>query len=115
LLGAFYPSVGNFITVVSRYGQNGLGGAIGRSMRAATDLPVHVLTAPRWLTGVDFSDHANYWDLEYPAVMITDTSWYRNDAYHTERDTWDRLDYPRMAQAVRGIVNAIHDLSYVSP
>ena len=64
------------------------------------------------LTGVDFSDHANYWALGFPAVMITDTSFYRNPHYHTPHDTPDTLDYARMARATQGVLNAVIDLAH---
>ena len=41
--------------------------------------------------------------------MITDTAFYRNDAYHSARDTADRLDYDRMVQVVQGILAVIHE------
>jgi hypothetical protein len=53
--------------------------------------------------GVDFSDHRNYWSAGYPAAMITDTSFYRNNRYHTAQDTPDTLDYERMAMVVKGV------------
>jgi len=49
---------------------------------------------------MDFSDHLNYWPYGINALMITDTAFYRNTAYHTEEDTPDRLDYRRMAEVV---------------
>jgi Zn-dependent M28 family amino/carboxypeptidase len=76
-------------------------------MRAATPLGVEVLAAPASLTGVDFSDHASYWDAGYHAVMITDTAFFRNPHYHTATDTPDRLDYARMAQVVQGLRAAV--------
>ena len=38
-----------------------------------------------------------------PAVMITDTSFYRNPNYHKATDTADMLDYTRMAKVVEGV------------
>ena len=111
LLNLFYPSTGNFITVVSTYGQDNLGGRVKKAMQVATDLPVHSLTAPKFLVGIDFSDHMNYWNNDYPAVMITDTSFYRNPNYHTPYDTADTLDYQRMAQAVYAVWNSVIHLS----
>ncbi len=61
--------------------------------------------------GVDFSDHLPYWNVGYPAVMITDTAFYRNLAYHTEGDTPDRLDYDKMAGVVLGVYQAVHRLA----
>ena len=110
-LNLFYPSVGNFITVVSTYGQDNLGGRVKKAMQVATDLPVYSLTAPKFLVGIDFSDHMNYWNNDYPAVMITDTSFYRNPNYHTPHDTADTLDYQRMAQAVYAVWNSVIHLS----
>jgi Zn-dependent M28 family amino/carboxypeptidase len=49
----------------------------------------------------------NYWQVGYPAVMITDTAFYRNPHYHTRTDTADTLDYRRMAQVVEGVYAAV--------
>ena len=35
--------------------------------------------------------------------MVTDTSFFRNTAYHTDEDTYDRLDYVRMAKVVSAV------------
>lgn len=43
--------------------------------------------------------------------MITDTAFYRNDRYHTARDTPDTLDYRRMAEVVRAVHRAVLTLA----
>ncbi len=43
--------------------------------------------------------------------MVTDTAFYRNDRYHTPRDTPDTLDYRRMADVVRGVHRAVLTLA----
>ncbi len=43
--------------------------------------------------------------------MITDTAFYRNPRYHTERDTPETLDYRRMAKVVAGVRQAVLDLA----
>ena len=110
-LRAFYPSQGNFITVVGGLGQGSLVRRVKRSMRGASPLPVHSINAPRFIPGVDFSDHVNYWDAGYDAVMITDTAFYRNPYYHSAHDTADTLDYRRMAMVVQGVYRAVLNLS----
>lgn len=107
----FYPSEGSFIAVVGRLGDRALVRRIRGAMRRASPLPVHSINAPRWVPGVDFSDHASYWDAGYPAVMITDTAFYRNPFYHTARDTAGTLDYGRMAMVVRGVDAAVRKLA----
>lgn len=64
------------------------------------DLSVYSMNAPWFIPGIDFSDHLNYWQHDIPAVMITDTAFYRNKQYHLPGDTADRLNYQKMAQMV---------------
>ncbi len=104
---ALYPNEGNFITVVGRPADAELVGQIRDVMAETAPLPVVALVAPTMVTGVDFSDHRNYWAAGYSAVMITDTSFYRNPNYHTAEDTPDTLDYERMEQVVEGVVAAV--------
>ena len=69
------------------------------------------MSAPSAIPGVDFSDHLNYWNRDHPALMITDTAFHRNERYHTPDDTWDTLDYARMARVVDGVIVAVRDLA----
>lgn len=110
-----HPSTGDFIAVIGRVGEGPLVRTIADAMRAATPLPVEHLNAPRTVKGVDFSDHASFWDARYPAVMVTDTAFFRNPRYHTAEDTWDTLDYPRMAQVVQGVECAVRALAARGP
>lgn len=108
-LRPFYPSTGNFIAVVGKWGwgQVDLVRTVQEGMQGATPLPVHSINAPRIVPGIAFSDHLNYWYAGYDAVMITDTAFYRNPHYHAPSDTPDTLDYRRMAQVVDGVRRAI--------
>jgi Zn-dependent M28 family amino/carboxypeptidase len=110
-LSLIYPSTGNFIAVVGKIGQSGLVRRIKRAMSEAGPLPVHSIAAPRFLPGVDLSDHASYWNQGYPAVMITDTAFFRNPHYHRRTDTPETLDYDRMAKVVEGVFAAVRELS----
>src|SRR5262249_10508343 len=110
LLGAFYPSAGNFIGVVGRFREGLLARKVKRTMRSASRLPVYSISAPSILPGVDFSDQLNYWEAGYNALMITDTAFYRNRNYHTANDTSEKLDYKRMALVVDGVRAAILEL-----
>jgi hypothetical protein len=111
LLTAFYPSRANFISIVGKMDQGGLVRRVKRAMRGASALPVYSINAPRSIPGVDFSDHLNYWNAGYDAVMITDTAFYRNPNYHTYEDTPATLDYRRMAMVVAGVHAAVMALA----
>ena len=99
----FYPDKGNFIAVVGKWGQGRLVEEVKKSLAAPSQLPVESLTAMSFVPGVSFSDHQSYWKFGYPAVMITDSAFYRNNNYHKPSDTADTLDYDRMAEVVKGL------------
>ena len=107
LLRAFYPRRGNFIAVAGRWDQGDWIKAVKVGMLGSTDLPVYSIRAPSALPGIDFSDHFNYWPYGIKAVMVTDTSFYRNKAYHESEDTADRLDYDRMSMVVVAVFEAL--------
>jgi hypothetical protein len=110
-LRPFYPSRGDFIAIVGRLADWALIREVKTAMRSASELPVHSLSAPTFLKGVDWSDHSNYWKRGYPAALITDTSFYRNKHYHTADDTPERLDYRRMSMVVQGAYAAVMELA----
>ena len=98
-----YPHKGDFIAVIGRFSDWSETRKVKAAMRSAGDLPVHSMNSLAVIPGVDFSDHLNFWSEGYPALMITDTAFYRNPHYHTAQDTYDRLDYARMAKVVEGV------------
>lgn len=102
-LASLYPDRGNFIALVGRLDDFGQMRKVKAAMAGATTLPVRSINAPATLRGVDFSDHLNYWNEGMPAIMVTDTAFMRNRNYHQPQDTFERLDYERMAKVVQGI------------
>jgi len=106
IMKAAYPTTGNFIAVVGPTGQLGFTRKVKKGMMSACGVDVVSINAPKSIPGIDFSDHQNYWDEGWDAVMITDTSFYRNKNYHQKTDTPDSLDYSRMGEVVKGVYAA---------
>lgn len=106
IMHLFYPDKGNFIAVVDGLMTNNAR-ALKMAVNEYTSLSAYSINAPAVLKGVNFSDHRNYWAFGYPAVMLTDTSFYRNTAYHTPEDTYERLHYPHLARVVYGVFKFI--------
>jgi Zn-dependent M28 family amino/carboxypeptidase len=102
-----YPDTGNFIAVVGNFSGANETKLVKSVMASSTALPVQSISAPASMTGIDFSDHASYWRHNMPAVMITDTSFYRNANYHKSTDTPETLDYTRMANVVQGVYSLV--------
>ncbi len=56
------------------------------------------------------SDHAPFWDLGYPAMMITDTANLRNLHYHQPSDTIETLDLDFLTGVCQGLIASIRKL-----
>jgi Zn-dependent M28 family amino/carboxypeptidase len=111
LMSLIYPSTPNFIAVVGNLSSRNLVRKVKNSLKASSHIPVETLSAFSFVPGVDFSDHRSFWKMGYPAVMITDTAFYRNPNYHTEADTIDTLDFDKMSDLLIGLIQAAKDLT----
>jgi hypothetical protein len=100
----FYPTRANFIAVVSNLRNWRLVRQVQRDMQMGADIEVCKLSAPSIVPGVGLSDHSSYWKFGFPAVMITDTAFYRNPNYHQSSDTIETLDFNKMSQVVQAVV-----------
>lgn len=102
-----YGSRGNYVTVAQKFGNGRFGRRFARHYHGIATLPVKRFKAPAWLPGVDFSDHLNYWQFGFPAVLLTDTAFYRNRSYHETGDTLARLDMGRLGLAVNALLATV--------
>lgn len=109
-LGGLYPDRGDFIGVIGNWKSNALLRRFSRLMRDVRDLNVETLSVPgkgMLIPAVRLSDHAPFWDLGFPALMITDTAFYRNPHYHRPTDTLETLNLEFMAKICEGVVRAV--------
>jgi Zn-dependent M28 family amino/carboxypeptidase len=111
LMGLFYPKAPNFIGVVGDLKSRKLIKKVANSIKKGCAIPVEKLSTVKFVPGVSFSDHGSFWKMGYPAVMITDTAFYRNPNYHSINDTIDTLDFDQMAELLTGIKQAALELT----
>lgn len=107
VLDWIYPSKGDFVAVVGDIQSTGFLRKIKRKMKMGSNVPVWSISSPGILPGIDFSDHLNYWEFGWPAVMVTDTAFYRNPNYHTPADTYATLDFNKMAKVIDAVYYAV--------
>lgn len=110
-LSAFYPDTANFIAFVGNIPSRHLVRQAIDAFRKHAKFPSEGLAAPGLMTGIGWSDHWSFWQEGYPAVMITDTAFFRYPYYHTAQDTPEKLDYGRMSRVVAGIFHVLADLA----
>tara|TARA_Y100001960_G_scaffold204657_1_gene213768 strand:- start:6375 stop:7349 length:975 start_codon:yes stop_codon:yes gene_type:complete len=104
-----YPDKGNFIAIIDQF-QNNNAVNLKRIINKYTDLPAYSINAPKQTPGITQSDHRNYWSEDIPALMVTNTAYYRNKNYHTKDDTYDKLDYNKMKSVVLGVFLYLKEL-----
>jgi Peptidase family M28 len=107
LLRFFYPDRANFIAMVSNLSSRKALRELVQAFRAHSDFPVESLAAFEAVPGLSWSDQLSFWRQGYPAVMVTDTAFYRYFHYHRASDTPDKLAYTPMARVVEGLQQAI--------
>jgi hypothetical protein len=110
-LSFFYPDRADFIAFVGDLGARGLVHRSLKSFRRNAQFPSHGVAAPGFIPGVSWSDHWSFRRHAFPAIMITDTAFYRYPHYHLPTDTPEKLDYERMARVTMGLAAMLRELS----
>lgn len=111
LFGLFYPSRANFIGVVSNFHSRSLCRQVVRAFRGSSSLPIEGVSTFSFIPGVNWSDHWSFWQEGYRAVMVTDTAFLRNPHYHQATDTWETLNYTKMASVMEGLQGVLRELA----
>jgi Zn-dependent M28 family amino/carboxypeptidase len=107
-LALFYPNTGNFIAFVSNIRSARLLRTAQRAFKARSSFPVQGAAVPAAIPGVGWSDHWSFWQVGYPAIMVTDTAPYRYPWYHTPGDTPDKVSLVHLADVVDGLEEVVH-------
>jgi len=105
-----YSTTGNYLGLVGNGRSRPLLGELERALKEGCRLPVATLAVPLGgglIPETRLSDHANFWDEGFQAVMLTDTAFLRNPNYHTPRDTMDTLDLEAMTELVLGLTHFV--------
>lgn len=112
-LSWLYPDRGDFIGVIGNWRSYSLLKRFARSMQQVRGLPVETLTVlgnGLLMPAVRLSDHSPFWDAGYPALLVTDTSFFRNPHYHAASDTLETLDFEFMAKVGQGVISGVLNL-----
>ncbi|HBL16172.1 MAG TPA: undecaprenyl-diphosphatase UppP [Elusimicrobia bacterium] len=102
----FMPDRGDFLALVANPSSRAFLKKVSRPWRRAGGVRLVARTLPG-IQALRLSDHANYWDAGFPALLLTDTANYRNPHYHERTDLPETLDYERLAAATRGLEAAL--------
>jgi len=112
VLERFYPTQGDFIALIGNL--RTIGDLIGMSRNIRqVGVPSQWLPVPNRgliVPQTRQSDHAPFWNLGYPAMMVTDTAFLRNPHYHKSSDAIATLDLDFLTGGCEGLEVAIRRL-----
>lgn len=107
----FYGNRGDFVGFVGNTSSRALTREVVRTFREHAAFPSEGAALPALVPGVGYSDQWSFWQVGYPALMVTDTAMFRNPNYHTSHDTPGTLDYARLARVVGGLREVVAELA----
>ena len=85
--------------------------AFRRGFKRGTRTRLFTIALPEVINEIRLSDNAAFWDEGYRALMLTDTSFFRNPHYHLPSDTPDTLDYEIMTEVAKGVAGAVRHIA----
>lgn len=109
-----FRDTGDFIGLVANSKSKNMLEIFYREMGQIEGLPVEHLTLPfnGWfLPAARLSDHSPFWDAGYPALLITDTSFFRNPNYHLPSDTVSTLNPDFILKVTEGTARAVRAMA----
>jgi Zn-dependent M28 family amino/carboxypeptidase len=109
-MGLFYPKTGDYIGVVGNFRSSKYVSFFKKGIRKYSRINARSLTAPEFFGGINLSDNYSFWRHGYRAIMVTDTSFFRNRNYHQETDSIDTLNFEKMAEVVKGLYHTLSEL-----
>ncbi len=98
-----YPKTADFIAVVGNFHSSRYVSFLKKGFKRHSAINARALTAPEYFGGISLSDNSSFWRYGYRAVMVTDTSFFRNNNYHQETDTIDTLNFEAMTEVVKAL------------
>lgn len=97
----YYPPQIKYLWVAPNRASMTLAKKVARAFPKSAGLPMKIL--PPGSEGYDESDHWSFWQEGFAAVLVSGAGFDYNDNYHTDADTYEKLDYNTMANVVTGM------------
>ena len=106
-----YGTKGNFLALVGRTKDEKMVANAKKTFQESVTLKLETFLVPQMVSFLfTVSDHAPFWQRNYPALFFTDTADLRTPHYHHRTDTWDTLDYDCMTQVAVGLYHVIRTI-----
>ncbi len=105
-----YSNKGNFIAVVGNEDSRQLTINFAEHLKKTSLIKTETIIPFSRAHGIHLSDHSSFWKYQYPAIMITDTAFYRNPHYHEITDAIDTINFRYFTRVVYSLAHALKKL-----
>jgi hypothetical protein len=102
---------GNFLLLFADRHSRGLLTKCLSFLRKATNYKIDGLVAPDFFKSIAASDQLCFWERGIPAIMVTDTVYFRYDHYHKDEDTAEKLNYDAFGTVANGFLRGIAEMA----
>lgn len=105
-----YPSKGDYLAVVSFPSCSPHVFLWKRIYNSHAKKKIFDLIGPASIPGIELSDHSSFIKHKYPALLLTDTAFYRNRNYHQAGDTYETINFSFLTDNIYNIMLTLMDL-----
>lgn len=105
-----FPKCGSYISVISLPSCSEYAYLWKHYYNKRARKKIYEYIGPASIPGMSLSDHMSFIRSGYPAIMISDTGFYRNKNYHTPDDTIDTINFDFLAEVIISSAAALADL-----
>ena len=105
-----FPPCGDYISVISLPSYSEYVYLLKKIYNGRAKNKIYEYIGPASVPGMDLSDHGSFIKSGFPAVMISDTGFYRNKNYHTPGDTFDTINFKFLTETIYDSSRTIGEL-----
>ena len=108
------PNQGDFLTVVSLPSMSDYVYLWEKIYNKKSKKKIFKMIGPASVPGMDLSDHSSFIKYGYPAIMICDTGFYRNDNYHQVSDTYETINFNFLTENINSTFLTLKEIVNIS-
>lgn len=95
-----YPVYGSYMSVISLPSNAGPVHEWRKVYNDHARCKIYEYIGPASIPGMDLSDHMSFIRSGYPAIMLSDTGFYRNKHYHSPDDTYETINFKFLSESI---------------
>lgn len=105
-----YSTIANFISFIGSKSSENFLNECSSLFKTQNEFPIQSMMFPNDNFFSYCSDHGSFSKFDYESILVTDTAFLRYKHYHTENDTYDKLNYVEMERMLNVLSKMIEKI-----